>query len=451
MKTLFRKLHGTTPIENAAVSIVKTLKANGFSAFFVGGFVRDSLLDLKVKDIDIATDATPDEITGMFKRTIPTGAAFGVITVVIDHTPFEVATFRAEADYSDGRRPDKIEYANAEADAVRRDFTINALFYDPVEACIIDFSTGLSDLDHGILQTVGEPGLRFSEDYLRMLRAVRFTSRLGFKPDTQLIEAIKSNASKIADIAQERIYVELTSMLTGKNPHCAFDLLLETGLLDQILPEVVMLKGCDQPKQFHPEGDVWNHTMLALSKLDENPSPELAWATLLHDIGKPDTLSYKVDGTPTTPAHAAVGAGLAEKILRRLKASRRTIEIVTNAVHQHMTFINIQQMRPAKLRRFLSDEHFPLHLELHRVDCQSASGMMENYHFAKEKLEVLESGDGSALPPPLITGKDLIDMGFKPDFRFKKILTKVQDMQLAGTMNSKAEALNWAKENFNGA
>ena len=448
MKTLSRKLHGETPIENAALEIVKTLKQNGFSGFFVGGFVRDSLLNQKVKDIDIATDAKPDEIVKIFKRTIPTGAAFGVITVLIDHTPFEVATFRAEAEYSDGRRPDKIEYANAEADAVRRDFTINALFYDPTEEKIIDFSTGLKDLENGILQTVGDPNQRFSEDYLRMLRAVRFTSRLGFNPDKKMIEAIKSNAHKIVNIAQERIYVELTSMLTGKNPHNAFELLLETGLLEQILPEVVKLKGCDQPKQYHPEGDVWNHTMLALSKLEENPSPELGWATLLHDIGKPRTLSYKEDGTPTTPAHAAVGANMSNKILRRLKASKRTIETVYNAVHHHMTFINIQQMRPAKLRRFLSDENFPLHLELHRVDCQSASGMMDNYHFAKDKLVELENEGGTELPPPLITGKDLIEMGFKPGSRFKKILTKVQDMQLAGTMKTTEEALKWAKENF---
>ncbi len=448
MKTISRKLHGETPIENAAFEIVKTLKKNGFSAFFVGGFVRDSLLNLKVKDIDIATDAKPDEIVKIFKRTIPTGAAFGVITVLIDHTPFEVATFRAEAEYSDGRRPDKIEYANAEADAVRRDFTINALFYDPIEETIIDFSTGLEDLDNGTLQTVGDPNQRFSEDYLRMLRAVRFTSRLGFKPDEKMLEAIKLNADKIVNIAQERIYVELTSMLTGRNPQNAFELLLETGLLEQILPEVVKLKGCDQPKKYHPEGDVWNHTMLALSKLEENPSQELAWATLLHDIGKPRTLSYKEDGTPTTPAHAAVGANMSNKILRRLKASKRTIETVYNAVHHHMTFINIQQMRPAKLRRFLSDENFPLHLELHRVDCQSASGMLENYHFAKEKLVELENEGGTELPPPLITGKDLIEMGYKPGSRFKKILTKVQDMQLAGTMKTKEEALKWAKENF---
>lgn len=448
MKTLSRKLHGESPIENAALEIVKTLKQNGFSGFFVGGFVRDSLLNQKVKDIDIATDAKPDEIVKIFKRTIPTGAAFGVITVLIDHTPFEVATFRAEAEYSDGRRPDKIEYANAEADAVRRDFTINALFYDPTEGKIIDFSTGLKDLENGILQTVGDPNQRFSEDYLRMLRAVRFTSRLGFNPDKKMIDAIKSNAHKIVNIAQERIYVEVTSMLTGKNPHNAFELLLETGLLEQILPEVVKLKGCDQPKQYHPEGDVWNHTMLALSKLEENPSPELGWATLLHDIGKPRTLSYKEDGTPTTPAHAAVGANMSNKILRRLKASKRTIETVYNAVHHHMTFINIQQMRPAKLRRFLSDENFPLHLELHRVDCQSASGMMDNYHFAKDKLVELENEGGTELPPPLITGKDLIEMGFKPGSRFKKILTKVQDMQLAGTMKTKEKALKWAKENF---
>lgn len=447
MKTIKRKLHQNSATELSALEIVKTLKNAGFSAFFVGGFVRDSLLDLPVKDIDIATSAKPDEIVSLFKRTIPTGAAFGVITVVIDHVPFEVATFRAEAEYTDGRRPDKIEYANAEADAVRRDFTINALFYDPLEETIIDFSTGFEDIKNKTLRTIGVAQERFSEDYLRMLRAVRFTSRLGFTPDREMIEAIVENSDKITKIAQERIYTELTSMLTGNNPDRAFELLLETGLLQHILPEVVKLKGCEQPKQFHPEGDVWNHTMLALNKLNK-PSAELAWATLLHDIGKPKTLSYKEDGTPTTPAHAAVGANMSEKILRRLKASKKTIETVYEAVRHHMTFINIQQMRPAKLRRFLSMDDFPLHLELHRVDCESSAGLMENYQFAQEKVTELENEGGTELPPPLLTGKDLIKFGFKPGPRFKKILTKAQDLQLANILTNRKQAFKWLKENF---
>lgn len=448
MKKTHKKIHSNTLIENAAVKIVQTLKKANHQAFFVGGCVRDALLGIPAKDIDIATSAKPEEVVKLFKRTIPVGAAFGVITVVVDDLNFEVATFRAEADYVDGRHPETVKFANAEADAVRRDFTINTLFYDPEEETIIDFTEGIEDLNKQILKTVGDPEERFSEDYLRMLRAVRFSARLDFMADPDMMKAISNHAKKITKISVERIFNELTNMITGANPVKAMDMLLQTGLLQHILPEVVKFKGCVQPEQFHPEGDVWNHTMLALSNMKASPSPALAWSVLLHDIGKPATLEFKEDGTPTTKRHASVGSRIATKILRRFKASNKLIEIVESAVNNHMKFINVQDMRPAKLRRFLSTEHFPLELELHRLDCKSASGNLENYYFVCKQLKDLEESGGTQLPPPLITGSDLIKIGHKPSPLFSKILLEIQERQLCGELTNTKDAFRWIKENF---
>ncbi len=448
MKTIPKKIHGSTPLEKAALHIVTTLKKAGHPTFFVGGCVRDALLGIPPKDIDIATSAKPEVVMGLFKRTIPVGAAFGVVTVVIDNINFEVATFRAEAEYKDGRHPSKVYFADAEADAVRRDFTINALFYDPEEEQIIDFSDGVEDLEKKVIRTVGDAEERFSEDYLRMLRGIRFTARLNFSPSPAMLQAIAKHAHKITQISAERIFTELTQMLTGSNPEMAMQMLYDTGLLQHILPEVVALKGCVQPERFHPEGDVWNHTILALSKMPQSPSPELAWSVLLHDIGKPPTLEFKEDGTPTTPSHASVGADMAEEILRRLRAANKLITAVKTATYNHMSFINVQDMRPAKLRRFISTDTFPLELELHRIDCESASGILDNYHFICDKLKELEEEGGTELPPPLVTGGDLIKLGYKQGPLFSKILSVVQEHQLADELKNKQQAINWIKEKF---
>ncbi len=448
METLVKEIPLETAMEIAALNIVESLEKAGFSAFFVGGYVRDKILGSASNDIDIATDAKPDQVENLFDRTIAIGASFGVITVLVGDFSFEVATFREEAEYSDGRRPDKVVFANAEADAERRDFTINALFYSPTEKKVIDFSTGLADLEQGVIRTVGEAYERFSEDYLRMLRAVRFAARFNFPLEESVVNAIKVLALNIKNVSVERIFTEVTKMLTGNSPDLAIKMLYEVNLLDHIFPEISALVGCEQPVQWHPEGDAWEHTLLALKNMPEKPSAELAWSVLLHDVGKPVTLTYREDGTPTMPGHASVGARMVDKMLQVLKTSSKLRENVTEAVKNHMTFSDVQRMRPAKLRRFMARDTFAMELELHKIDCLSASGKLDNYEFLVEKQKEFIAAGKEIVPPALLSGKDLIELGFKPGPNFKEIMSEVEEKQLNSELNSSAEAIAWVKENY---
>ena len=438
-------LSTNSEIEKSALKIVKCLQGAGHEAYFVGGCVRDALLGLASKDIDITTSAKPNEITALFKRTIPVGEAFGVITVVLDDTPFEVATFRAESDYTNGRHPNIVRFANAKEDAIRRDFTINALFYNPVTEEIIDFSTGLADLSKKRLRTIGSADERFNEDYLRMLRAIRFSAKLNFTPDAALIVAIKKHAFQISKISNERIFSELSGILSSGRVDVAFELMHETGLLTHILPEVEALKGCPQNPIYHPEGDVWNHTMKAVKQLEKNCTSSLAWATLLHDIGKPKSLAFKPNGQPTSHGHELSGTKISEQILTRLRAPNRLLKVVDSHIRSHMKFHCVQMMKESTLRKFVAEPAFEEKLSLHKIDSLAGAGRLENYQFTADYLAPLQAEGSLALPKPLITGQELKALGLKPGKDFGRILKTVQALQLDGKIKSPEEAINWVK------
>jgi len=370
-----------------ACVIIRQLKENGFSAYFAGGSVRDMIMELPSDDIDIATSAKPDEIENIFPQTYGIGAAFGIINVVENGTNFEVATFREERGYADGRHPDEITYTDDPAlDAKRRDFTINSMFYDPIEDKILDFEGGQEDIKDKILRSVGNANARFSEDYLRILRAVRFSTRFGFKLESSTETAIKKNIDGLRKISNERIRDELNKMFTGNAPAEALKMLDSLGVLDIVLPEISALKGVEQPKQFHPEGDVFVHTCLMLEQMD-NPTVELAWSVLLHDVGKPATFSIGDDGVEHFYSHDKVGAEIAEKILKRLKFSNSEIDNIISSVRNHMKFAHVKEMRKAKLKRLMAEPSFPLQLDLHKLDCSSSHGKLDNYVFLKDILD----------------------------------------------------------------
>ena len=430
-------------IYNTGCHIVKTLQENGFSAYFAGGAVRDMLMNRSSDDIDIATSAKTDEILSLFPQCYEIGAAFGIINVVEEGINFEVATFREERGYMDGRHPDEINYTDDPAlDAKRRDFTINSMFYDPIEEKILDFEEGQSDLKKGILKTVGDPKQRFSEDYLRILRAVRFCTRFGFKLDESIPEAIKNNLDGLKKISYERIRDELNKMLTGPAPSESLKMLFDLGILELILPEIAALDGVEQPKKYHPEGDVFVHTCLMLDHMSY-PSVEIAWSILLHDVGKPDTFSIGDDGVEHFYKHDKVGAKYAEEILKRFKFSKKEIENIVRSVENHMRFASVPEMREAKLKRLVAETSFPLQLELHRVDCISSHEKMGNYIILLDRLS--EDEHKVELPKPLINGHDLIQMGMKPGRKMGKILGKASDMQLEGELKTKEEAIEWVK------
>lgn len=426
-----------------ACYIVRQLKENGFSAYFAGGAVRDMAMGIPSDDIDIATSATPDKILELFPDCYEIGAAFGIINVVIEHENFEVATFREERGYNDGRHPDEINYTtDPELDAKRRDFTINSMFYDPLEDKILDFEDGLEDIKQKRLRTVGDPNARFSEDYLRILRAVRFSTRFGFKLDSGIPPAIKNNLDGLNKISMERIRDELNKMLTGPAPAESIKMLAELKILDIILPEISALQGVEQPKKYHPEGDVFVHTCLMLEMMKE-PTLELAWSVLLHDTGKPATFSRDEDGIPHFYNHEKVSREIGEKILQRFKFSKSQTNDILTAVGNHMKFSHVKEMREAKLKRLMADPSFPLQLQLHNLDCSSSHGRLDNYKFLKERLENPETE--IELPPPLLTGKDLIAIGLKPGPAMGKILNEISDLQLDGKLKTKAEALEYIK------
>ena len=427
-----------------AASIVRKLRESGFVAYFAGGCVRDALRGTAPKDIDIATSAKPEQVQGLFRRTVPVGVQFGVVRVLEDDLEFEVATFRSDGIYLDGRHPQSVEFSTPEEDAVRRDFTVNGMFYDPFEDKVIDFVSGREDLARKLIRAIGEPSKRFAEDRLRMLRAVRFASTLVFEIESGTWSAIRAEAREILTVSPERIRDELLKILTDAHRVRGFDLLDKSGLLAVILPEVEALKGCEQPEQFHPEGDVFVHTRMMLGLLEPGASGLQALSVLLHDIGKPPTRSFDpVDQRIRFNGHDRIGAEMAEQVLTRLRFSRHEIDLVVEAVRNHMIFKDVQQMRPAKLRRFMARPNFEVELELHRVDCAGSHGDLENYRFLVDKAT--EFAQEPLIPPRLIRGDDLIALGLKPGPRIGQLLEAIQTAQLEGEVTTRDEAFELLK------
>ena len=434
-------------METIARNIVARLTEAGHIAYYAGGCVRDALLGLTPSDYDIATSARPEEVQALFPRTYAVGAHFGVILVVEGAHEFQVATFRSDGIYVDGRHPTHVTYSTPRQDAERRDFTINGMFFDPLKGEVIDYVNGQADLKARLVRAIGDPAARFREDRLRLLRAIRFAATFGFQIEPQTWQAILENAGDIHVVSAERIREELVRILTAPTRTAGFDLLVESGLMAQILPEVMALKGCEQPPQFHPEGDVFVHTRIMFDLLPKKPLPvSLVFSVLLHDIGKPATFSTDPDGRIRFSGHDRVGAEMTQAIMERLRFSREEIDATVEAVANHMVFKDVQKMRIARLKRFMARPHFDLELELHRVDCASSHGILDNYHFLLAKKE--EFANEPLIPPPLIRGHDLIALGLKPGPRFKEILEAVQNGQLEGTLTSREEALGFVKQKF---
>ena len=427
--------------EAAARSIVERLRSKGFEALYAGGCVRDRLLGLEPHDYDVATSAPPEQVEALFPRTVPVGAQFGVILVLEQGEEIQVATFRGDGVYLDGRHPESVVYTDAEGDARRRDFTVNGLFCDPIKDEIIDFVGGRDDLETGILRAIGNPSERFAEDKLRMLRAVRFATTLGFTIDPATWEAVKRHAPEIHAVSAERIRDEFCKILLSPNRLRGFDLLDESGLLREILPEMEPLKGCDQPPDFHPEGDVFIHTRLMLSLLKPQASLPLILSVLFHDLGKPATRVVDETGRIRFNGHEGVSERISLTILQRLRFPNEVIDAVLPAVRLHMSFKDVPNMRVATLKRMMARPTFEDELELHRVDCLGSHGMLDNHAILIAKRE--EFSHEPLIPAPLITGNDLITLGWKPGPRFAEILQAVQTRQLEGTLTSREEALNW--------
>jgi poly(A) polymerase len=452
--------HNARPSYVEARKIVLALRAAGHQAYLAGGCVRDLLLRLEPKDFDVATSATPEVVQKVFPKTLAVGAHFGVILVCAeDGMTTEVATFRHDGAYSDGRRPDTVHFSiDAREDVLRRDFTINGMLLDPVvfedtgdaSAATLDYVGGREDLTAKILRAIGEPSLRFAEDKLRMLRAVRFAARLDLEIETRTMAAIRNAATQIGQVSSERIREELTMMLTEGHARRAFELLDATGLLQQVMPEATRMHGVQQPPQFHPEGDVWTHTMLLLEKLQPAASATLAWGALLHDVGKPAT--YRAPN-PSDPSdrirfngHAEVGVCIAEEILGRLRFSNEDTAQIAALVKNHMRFGDVLQMRQSTLKRFLRLPRFDEHLALHWLDCNSGQGDLTLYHFAKQEYE--SAPDEHIQPKLLVTGRDLIAAGYRPSPQFKDMLEAAEDAQLEGLICTPEEALAVVYERF---
>jgi len=433
-------------LAESARSIVQRLQDAGFSAFYAGGCVRDRLMGVEPHDYDIATSAHPEQVKGLFRRTVAVGAHFGVIVVLEGSNEFQVATFRNDGQYLDGRHPASVSFATPEEDATRRDFTINGLFYDPVADRLIDYVGGQQDLAVRLLRAIGNPHDRFREDRLRLLRAVRFATALGFELEGATWRAVCENAWHISEVSAERIREELIKIFASPRRLRGFDLLDESGLLAAILPEVAALKGCEQPPQFHPEGDVFVHTRIMLGLLPAQVSAPLVLSVLFHDIGKPATFAVDPDGRIRFSGHDKLGAEMTEAIMTRLRFSRAEIDATVEIVANHMVFKDVQQMRVAKLKRFLARPHIDDELELHRVDCTSSHGLLDNYEFLNARRADFASEP--LIPPPLLTGRDLITLGLQPGPRFSEILEAVQSRQLEGTLATREAALDWVKSDW---
>ena len=430
--------------EQLALEIVKHLTENGYQALFAGGYVRDMLLGQGEKgDIDIATNATPTAVATLFPHVIAVGEQFGVMIVVKKGIPFEVASFRSDRGINDGRHPRSIIYTDARQDALRRDFTINGMFYDPIADRIFDYVSGGEDLQKKTIRAIGEARLRFEEDFLRLLRAIRFAARFDFSIEADTWEALKEKAEGITRVSPERILQELDKILIGPHADRALELLRQSGLLAIILPEVAATAGTRQPKEFHPEGDVFVHTVKTLSLL-ARPTRIAAWSALLHDIGKPGTMT--VTDRIRFSNHQRTGADMARAVLVRLRAPGGLIDGVYACVDNHMNFMNVRNMRLSTLKKFLSRPTFEDEMELHRADCLASHGDISNYHFLRQKQKEIPTSE--VKPDPLLTGKDLIAMGFSPGPIFKKILGEAYDAQLEGKITTKEEAITWAKAHY---
>lgn len=457
-------------LKKAATQIVRTLRRRGHQAYLVGGCVRDLLLGREPADYDVATDATPDQVMRIFPQTYAVGAQFGVVLVPVNTSEghdisravsgpkktkalapegkgsIEVATFRNDGLYSDGRHPDQVSYTTKpEEDVRRRDFTINGLLLDPLDGDrVLDFVGGRDDLEAGIIRTIGDPRQRFREDKLRMLRAARFAARFGYSIDPATMAAIQSLAREIAQVSRERVRDEILKMLTEGRARRAFELLDESRLLAEVLPEIAKMKGVQQPPQFHPEGDVWVHTLLLLEKLPEGVSPTLALGALLHDVGKPPT--FRIADRIRFDNHAEIGARMAQEICQRLRLSNDDTEQVVSLVDNHMRFAEVERMRESTLKRFLRLPKFDEQLELHRIDCESSHRDLGLYRFVREKLE--STPPERIRPKPLITGDDLIALGYQPGPDFKQILSAAEDAQLEGRVQTTEEAREFVQREF---
>ena len=442
-----------------AIHIVRELRRHGFQSYLAGGCVRDMLLGTEPTDYDVTTDATPNEVMRIFPETYAVGAQFGVVLVPIpkddgreivppEHPhAIEVATFRSDGIYSDGRHPDEVQYSQSpEEDVQRRDFTINGLLMDPLDDNrVLDFVNGRADLSAGIIRAIGDPKRRFHEDKLRMLRAVRFAARFKYVIDPPTFAAIGELAPMIHQVSRERVRDELTKMLTEGHARQAFELLDRTGLLKEVLPEINRMHGVEQPAQFHPEGDVWIHTMMLLEQLPPNASRTLAWGALLHDVGKPPTFRVAPDRI-RFDGHVEVGVRMAHEICRRLNFSNDDTEQIEALVGNHMRFIDVERMKESTLKRFLRMPKFAEHMELHRIDCLSSHGNLALYNLVSERLRNTPLEE--IRPEPLITGQDLIGLGYEPGPRFKEMLSAVEDAQLEGRLQSREAALELVQNEF---
>jgi putative nucleotidyltransferase with HDIG domain len=446
-------------MQQHATNIVRELRQRGFQAYLAGGCVRDTLLGVVPADYDVATDATPPEVMRIFPDTYAVGAQFGVVLVPLrgevppadlpsEHANYvEVATFRNDGTYTDGRHPDRVSYAtDPREDVQRRDFTINGLLMDPLDGNrVLDFVGGREDLKAGVIRAIGDPERRFAEDKLRMLRAVRFAARFDYTIESETYVAIQRLAPGIQQVSRERVRDELTKMLTEGRARRAFELLDRTGLLKQVLPEVDRMHGVAQPPEFHPEGDVWIHTLLLLEKLPPRCSRALAWGALLHDVGKPPTFRVAPDRI-RFDGHVEVGTRMAEEICHRLHFSNEDTRQIAALVANHMRFADVERMKESTLKRFLRLDRFDEHLALHRIDCLSSHGGLALYDFVRERLR--QTPEEEIRPKPLLTGEDLIVLGYQPGPQFRDILSAVEDAQLEGALHSKDDALDFVRRQF---
>jgi poly(A) polymerase len=433
-----------------ADNVCRTLRGAGHQAYLVGGCVRDILLGREPADYDVATDATPDRVQTLFPQNLAVGAQFGVVIVTDGAEQVEVATFRSDVGYSDGRHPDQVVFSSsAREDAQRRDFTINALFLDSQTNEVLDCVGGRDDLRAGIIRAIGRPTERFREDKLRMIRAVRFAARFRYAIEAATFSAIMKLAPDITQVSAERIRDELTKILTEGAARRGFELLDETRLLPEVLPEVARMKGVEQPPQFHPEGDVWTHTLMMLEQLQPGCSATLAWGVLLHDVGKPPTFTQPAgpDGRIRFDQHVEVGTRMAEAICRRLRFSNDDTEQIAALVANHLRFKDVRQMRLSTLKRFVRLNRFEEHLELHRLDCLSSHRNLDAFDFVCRFLA--ETPPEEVRPPRLLTGDDLVGMGFHPGPSFKEILDAVEEAQLNGRLHTRDEAAQFVESSFN--
>jgi len=440
----------------AALQVVRELRAVGYEAYLAGGCVRDLLLGREPKDYDVATSATPEVVLGLFSRTFAVGAHFGVVLVADGdeegYVSTEVATYRSDGAYSDGRHPDAVRYTlSAEEDVQRRDFTINGLLLDPLQqgndlrSAVIDYVGGVADLDAGVVRAIGRAEERFEEDRLRMIRGVRFAARFGFELEAGTKAAMRRLAGRISAVSRERVRDELTKMLTEGHARRAFELLDETGLLAEVLPEVARMKGVEQPAQFHPEGDVWVHTLGLLGQLEAGCSPTLAWGALLHDVGKPPTFRRAPDRI-RFDGHVEVGVAMGAEICRRFRFSNEETGQILALIENHMRFADAGRMKASTLKRFFRLQGFEEHLALHRMDCLAGGGNLDHWEFVRERW--LAMPEEVVRPKPLITGRELIAAGYAPGAGFKEMLRAVEDAQLEGTIATAEEALQLVRDRF---